>query len=65
LANPEAAPKIDWAYYKTRVAVPGMVETFQKQYEALKIPYPADTVTSQVEAQEKESVWNSYIVLFT
>lgn len=54
LANPEQSPKIDWAYYKSRVAVPGLVDTFQKSYEALKVPYPADTLTAQVEAQRKE-----------
>lgn len=31
-----------------------MVDKFQKAYEALQIPYPADTVTAQVEAQEKQ-----------
>ncbi|KAF4520383.1 hypothetical protein B566_EDAN012888 [Ephemera danica] len=36
LANPETAPKIDWAYYKARVAVSGMVDSFQKQYDAVK-----------------------------
>lgn len=54
LANPEQAPKIDWAVYKKNVAVAGMVDNFQKQYESLKIPYPADNVSSQVDAQAKE-----------
>lgn len=54
LANPEEAPKIDWAMYKKNVAVAGMVDSFQKSYEALKIPYPADNVSSQVDAQAKE-----------
>lgn len=54
LANPEQAPKIDWAVYKKNVAVAGMVDNFQKQYEALKIPYPADNVSPQVDAQAKE-----------
>lgn len=31
-----------------------MVEEFQKQYSALNIPYPPDTVSSQLDAQEKE-----------
>ncbi|CAH1959816.1 unnamed protein product [Acanthoscelides obtectus] len=31
-----------------------MVEEFQKQYSALNIPYPPDTVQSQLEAQDKE-----------
>ncbi|CAG4946435.1 unnamed protein product [Parnassius apollo] len=51
LANPPEPPKINWNLYKQTVPIPGMVDTFQKQYEALKIPYPADTMTAQVEAQ--------------
>lgn len=31
-----------------------MVDEFQKQYSALTIPYPPDTVSSQIDAQEKE-----------
>lgn len=54
MANPEASPKIDWTFYKSRVAVPGLVDTFQKSYEALKVSYPSDTLTGQVAAQEKE-----------
>lgn len=54
LANPPEAPKINWAMYKQAVPVPGMVDNFQKQFEALKIPYPADTQTAQVEAQWTE-----------
>ncbi|XP_066991399.1 ATP synthase subunit d, mitochondrial [Anabrus simplex] len=55
MANPEVPPKIDWEYYKSRIAVKGMVEDFQKQYDALKIPYPADKVTPEIEAQEKQT----------
>ena len=54
LANPPEPPKINWAVYKNAVPVAGMVDNFQKQYEALKIPYPADTLTSQVDAQWNE-----------
>ena len=54
LANPAEPPKIDWALYKKTVPVQGMVDTFQKQYEALKVPYPADTQSSKVEAQWAE-----------
>lgn len=32
-----------------------MVDTFQKSYEALKVPYPADNITAQVE-QQKQTV---------
>ncbi|KAJ0178065.1 hypothetical protein K1T71_005888 [Dendrolimus kikuchii] len=54
LANPPEPPKINWAQYKQVVPIPGMVDTFQKQYEGLKIPYPADTQTAKVEAQWAE-----------
>jgi len=56
MANPEKPPAIDWSYYQNRVAVPGLVESFKKQYEALQVPYPVDKVTAQVDAQEKEAV---------
>ncbi|XP_059474899.1 ATP synthase subunit d, mitochondrial [Neocloeon triangulifer] len=55
LANPEAPPKIDWAFYKSRIALPSMVDTFQKQYEALKVPYPADNYSSQVDDQAQKA----------
>lgn len=55
LANPECPPQIDWANYKKLVPVQGLVDSFQKQYEALKVPYPKDTYSSQVDAQAKES----------
>ncbi|XP_023012450.1 ATP synthase subunit d, mitochondrial [Leptinotarsa decemlineata] len=54
MANPEKPPVIDWAFYKSRVPVAGMVDDFQKQYGGLTIPFPADTVSSQIDAQEKE-----------
>lgn len=54
LAYPEQPPAIDWAYYKARVPVAGMVDDFQKQYSALKVPYPPDTVKPQVDALEQE-----------
>lgn len=54
MANPEKAPAIDWAFYKSRVPIAGMVDDFQKQYGALSIPFPPDTMSSKVDAQEKE-----------
>lgn len=55
LANPENPPKIDWAYYKKLIPTPGLVDKFQQQYESLKIPYPADNVTPQIDAQTQET----------
>lgn len=57
-ANPETPPKIDWAYYKKNIPVPGLVDKFQKEYESFKVPYPADKYTSEIEAREKEMVWH-------
>ncbi|KAL6259421.1 hypothetical protein P5V15_009344 [Pogonomyrmex californicus] len=53
-SNPETPPKIDWAFYKKNISVPGLVDKFQKEYESFKVPYPIDKYTSEVEAQEKE-----------
>ncbi|TDG51325.1 hypothetical protein AWZ03_002120 [Drosophila navojoa] len=55
LANPENPPKIDWAYYKKLIPVSGLVDNFQKQYEALSVPYPKDTVSQQVDCEIEES----------
>lgn len=54
MANPEAPPKIDWAAYKNTVPIAGMVDNFQKQYEALTIPYPTDTLSAQVDQQKAQ-----------
>ena len=61
MANPENPPKLDWAYYKKFVPIPSMVDNFQKQYESLKVPYPPDTASHLVDAQEKIMVF----ILFT
>ncbi|KAK5642098.1 hypothetical protein RI129_008265 [Pyrocoelia pectoralis] len=52
---PENPPAIDWASYKTRVPVKGMVEDFQRQYEALKVPYPPNPKVAELDALEKET----------
>jgi F-type H+-transporting ATPase subunit d len=56
MANPETAPKIDWAYYRGRIPVQGMVDDFRKKYESLNIPYPIDNVTPQIDQQENQTV---------
>lgn len=56
LANPEKPPAIDWATYKAKIAIPGLVDAFQKEYESLQIAYPADKVTPLVDAQQAEAV---------
>ncbi|XP_018340328.1 PREDICTED: ATP synthase subunit d, mitochondrial [Trachymyrmex septentrionalis] len=52
--NPEAPPKIDWVYYKKIIPIVGLVDKFQKEYEALKVPYPVDKYTSEIEVEEKK-----------
>ena len=49
-------PSINFAAYKSRIAVPGMVDEFEKQYSAMKIPYPADTVSTAIDEIQKEAV---------
>merc|ERR1711942_468945 len=52
LALPDALPAIDFSAYASKISVPGMVENFQKQYEAIAIPYPEDTVSGAIDEQE-------------
>ena len=55
MANPENPPKIDWEHYKRLIPIAGLVDKFKQQYEAVKVPYPSDTVTAQVEEQVKQT----------
>ncbi|XP_043599734.1 ATP synthase subunit d, mitochondrial-like [Bombus pyrosoma] len=55
MANPEALPKIDWSYYKKVIVTPGLVDRFQKEYESLSVPYPADNYTAEIEAAKSEA----------
>ncbi|KAM8707268.1 hypothetical protein ACLKA7_011374 [Drosophila subpalustris] len=55
MANPENPPKIDWAHYKNLVPIAGLVDSFQKQYDALSVPYPKDNFSSQVDTEIEQS----------
>lgn len=54
---PESLPKLDWALYKNRIAMPGLVEKFEKAYGAVTVPYPKDpaNIKAAVDVQEKEA----------
>lgn len=56
LASPAEPLKIDWAAYKNKIAVPGMVDNFEKSYNAVQIPYPEDKYTAAVEKYGCETV---------
>ncbi|OQV13070.1 putative ATP synthase subunit d, mitochondrial [Hypsibius exemplaris] len=53
---PENPPAIDWSLYQSKVPVAGLVEQFKKQYEAVKVSYPEDSLTKEIDAQEKNAV---------
>ena len=59
-AYPDQLQPIDWSYYKDSIKRPGLVEDFEKQYAALKVPYPPDTfskeLTEKFERAEKMSL---------
>jgi len=55
MANPEVAPKLDWAYYKNLIPISGLVDKFQQSYDGLKVPYPTENISSQIDAQGSET----------
>ncbi|OWR43063.1 H+ transporting ATP synthase subunit d [Danaus plexippus plexippus] len=52
-ANPPEPPKIDWDMYQKIVPVSGLVDNFKTAYQQLKIPYPADCLSTKVDEQWK------------
>lgn len=58
VALPAEPLKIDWAAYKSKIATPGLVESFEKSYNAVKIPYPEDKYTAAIDKTEIDIVIN-------
>ena len=54
-AYSEKPETIDWNFYKRNISLPGFVDSFQKQFEALKIPLPKDTASAAIEEQKKKN----------
>jgi len=54
-ANPAEAPKLDFSSYKSKIPIAGLVESFQKQYESYKVPYPSENLTAKIAEQEKQA----------
>lgn len=53
---PEKPEPINWDYYQQNISKPGLVDSFKKQFEAVSVPYPKDTVTPLMEEQKKKIV---------
>ncbi|KAJ0050584.1 hypothetical protein NL108_004964, partial [Boleophthalmus pectinirostris] len=52
---PESPAAIDWNMYRKAIAMPGLVDEFEKKFSAVSIPQPVDTQTSSINAQEEEA----------
>ena len=55
-AYSEKPAPINWDYYNRNISKPNLVENFQKQFQALSVPYPKDTMTPLIEKHQKEFV---------
>lgn len=42
MEKPAEIPTINWDEYKSKISVPGLVDSYKSSFEALKIPYPGD-----------------------
>ena len=56
LSLPEKPEPIDWDRYRKLISTPGLVDSYQKQYESLTVPYPKDVDTPIIEKHRKEFV---------
>lgn len=54
LSYPENPPQINFEDYKNKVKSKDVVAQLEKAYKAVKIPYPKDTLSQEVDKQEQE-----------
>ena len=54
LSYPENPPQINFEDYKKKVTSPQMVQQLEQAYKSLKIPYPKDTLSHEIDQQEQE-----------
>ncbi|CAB3245830.1 unnamed protein product [Arctia plantaginis] len=52
-ANPPTLPKINWDEFKKGIPDAALVDKFMSEYNSLKVPYPADTLSAEVDKQWK------------
>eukprot|EP00794_Sanderia_malayensis_P009094 gene9094-10064_t len=53
-AIPESPSPIDWDYYKKHVNKSSLIESFEKQYSSLNVPYPVDKDSVKIKAHKQE-----------
>lgn len=54
MSNPANPPQIDFEDYKKKVSNPQLVQQIEQAYKSLKITYPKDTLSGEVDKQEQE-----------
>ncbi|CAH1273820.1 ATP5H [Branchiostoma lanceolatum] len=55
LSTPEKPAAINFAFYKSRLANPALVDEFEQKFNAVKIPEPMDTYTAGLDEAQKKA----------
>jgi hypothetical protein len=56
LSYPESAPPIDWSAYRKNITEKSVVDQLENAYKVLSIPYPKDTISHEIDAQQADNV---------
>eukprot|EP01135_Chromosphaera_perkinsii_P005583 Nk52_evm2s354 gene=Nk52_evmTU2s354 len=51
---PDKKPEINWAYFKSVISAPGIVERYQKEFDSLNVPKPENKALANIEKNEAE-----------